>query len=69
MAIAGHITRYGYNIKKIQTQTEHNKQMVNVRNLKFNGVWENPLFIWSILQSRVHVRIEIHTELRLHEWL
>ena len=60
-------TRYGYNIKKIQTQTEHNKLLVIVRNLKFNEVGENPLFIWSILQSRVHVRIEIHTEMRLHE--
>ena len=27
--------------------------------LKFNEVWENPLFIGSILESEIHVMIEL----------
>ena len=44
---------------KIQTQMEHNKEMVIVHYLKFNEVWENPLVIWSVLEPGIHVRIEL----------
>ena len=38
---------------------DHNKEMVTVHYLKFNEVWENPLFIWSVLEPGIHVMIEL----------
>ena len=38
---------------------EHNKEMVIVYNLRFNEVWENPLFIWSVLEPGIRVTIEL----------
>ena len=50
-------TRYGYNIKKIQTQRGHNKAMVMVHILKINEI-EKILCLfdsktWGLCQERI----------------